>query len=168
MLYLSLSAPVASTLSIVPNANFGSRKRVVCALCDGPHDEDDCHKRGLPFMPPSMAKKVLRYNEIHGSVPKVPKKDLIQKPFQPRHKNTTAPTANMALVSVPILDPSPISDPPTTSEDEITTVEVEETNPPAQDSTNHHIKPSAGLAEFKNVDSDYMEYIFSLCICSFY
>lgn len=63
-----------------------SKKRV-CDLCDGPHDVDSCYKRGLSFMPPSMAKKVLRYNEIHGSVPKEPKKDAIQTPFKPRYRD---------------------------------------------------------------------------------
>ena len=90
----------------------------------------------------------------------MPKKDTIQKPFQPRHKEKTAPTAKMASVSVPIPDPPPISEPVDTPNDDDVTTEVEDTNPPAEDTTYHQIKPSAGLAEFQDVDRDYMEYIY--------
>ena len=141
-----------SLFSIVPTANYGSRKRLTCKVCDGPHDADDCHKRGLPFMPPSMAKKILRFNEIHGSVPKTPKKDYIQAPFKPQHTNVKSkidPTANMATVSVPIDNTAPISSPDTK-------IEHEETNPTPttvpdndtpQDNKNLKITPAVAMAD---------------------
>lgn len=60
-------------------------------------------------MPPALAKKVERYNEIYGNAPKVPKKDKIQNPFQPRHA-AVEPTANMVQTSVPVSDPPPIKE----------------------------------------------------------
>ena len=161
-----LSGPPSQStaITIIPTANYASKRRVVCELCDGNHDEDDCHKRGLPFMPPSMAKKVMRYNEVHGSVPKVPKKDVIQTPYKPRHKNVT-PTAKMASVSVPVDNSPPIPDLPKTDDISIplvdTTTEPAEPPPPAALNDNNHIvTPAVSLAEFKNLDSEYIEYIF--------
>ena len=103
----TLSAPVDTPFSVVPAANYDSRNRLVCGVCGGNHDED-CHKRGLPFMPPAMAKKILQYNEIHGSVPKVPKTYTIHKPLKPRHKSDMEPTgvkltADMVSLSVHFL-----------------------------------------------------------------
>lgn len=133
------SAPNESPFTVVPTAHYGSRNRQVCEVCDGNHDEDDCHKRGLPFMPPVMAKKILRYNEIHGSVPKVPK-DTIQKPFKPRHKNDSKdvnPTANMVSASVPIPDPPPITVPLQNDTEDTPPDTPETTTQPNQDPVNH-------------------------------
>ena len=155
-----LSVPNDNQFTIVPTANYGSRNRQVCAVCDGNHTEDDCHKRGLPFMPPAMAKKILRYNEIHGSVPKVPKKDTIQKPFKPRHKTEVTPTANMVSASLPLPDPPPIttSDPVDTEDNPPDSIGTP--TQPNQDPINHTIQPAAGLGEFEGIDKNYMEYLF--------
>lgn len=142
-----LSAPDDTPFTVVPTANYGSRNRQVCEVCDGNHNEDDCHKRGLPFMLPAMAKTILRYNEIHRSVPKVPKTDTIQKPFKPRHKNKVEdvkPTANMVSASVPLPDPPPVTilDP-----DDTENAPSDHTEPPTQpnqDPINHKINPASG------------------------
>ena len=156
-----------SNFSIIPTANYGSLPRVICDLCDGTHDVDACHKRGLPFMPPSMAKKVLRYNEIHGFAPKVPKKDVIQTPSQPRHaKSTTVkPEAKMAECSVPVdSSATTVDNPSPTIEDSPT----DDMSPPiTADVTNHAITPAVHMAEFQSVDSEYVEYLFpSACSAS--
>ena len=155
----------STALSIIPTANYTSRQKLVCELCDGNHDEDDCHKRGLPFMPPSLAKNMMRLNEVHGSVPKVPKKDVIQPPYKPRHKSVV-PAAKNASISVPIDNSPPIATHP--SNDETTTPLIETTpdetsNPhsPAElNDNNHIITPAVSLAEFKQVNPNYIEYIF--------
>ena len=54
---------------IIPTANAGYYQKKVCDLCDKQHDVDDCHIRGTVFMSPALAKKVERYNEVHGNVP---------------------------------------------------------------------------------------------------
>ena len=118
-------------------------------------------------MPPSMAKKVLRYNEIHGFVPKVPKKDVIQTPFQPRHDkiSTVKPEAKMADCSVPVdssppiysFDPTDDNPSPPTTEDPPT---GDMPPPITEDVTNHALTLAVNLAEFKSIDSDYIEYLF--------
>ena len=73
---------------------------------------------------------------------------------------------NGIAVSIPILDPPPISKLPVHSDEDDVPNDVEDTNPPTQDNTYHHIQPSTGLTEFKDVDRDYMEYIFPTALAA--
>ena len=115
-------------------------------------------------MPPAVAKKAQRYNEVHGHTQKVPKKDVIQKPFRPRH-NEFKPTANMGQLSVPPEDEPPIPSIPT----EITTTQNPTEDNPSPDElpailevdhANHKIKPAGFLAEFKDVDKNCPDFVF--------
>ena len=63
-------------------------------------------------MPPALARKVVTCNELHGTSPKVPKKDKIQVPFHPR-QNQFKPKVNMVSSSVPVPDNTPIQNPDT-------------------------------------------------------
>ena len=122
--------PPDPTHNIVPTANYGASNRHRCEICDGPHSEDDCYKRGFDFLPPSVAKKAQRYNEIHGHTPKVPKKDVLQKPFKARHQKIE-PAANMVEISAPEPDNAPISDVPSVVN--TPNVSPDEEDPPAND-----------------------------------
>ena len=153
---------------IVPSANYGASNRRRCEICDGPHTEDDCHKRGFAFMPPSVAKKAQRYNEIHGHTPKVPKKDVLQKPFKACHQKIE-PEAKMVEASAPVPDIAPISDVPSvvntptvSPDDDQPTPDDNGTlpSPPPVDHSTHAIRPAGFLAEFANVDKDYMDFLF--------
>ena len=66
-----------TNVAIIPSANFGARNQVVCELCNKHHNVDCCHLKGTAFMPPALARKVIRYNELHGSSLKLAKKDKI-------------------------------------------------------------------------------------------
>ena len=160
--------------AIVPSANFGAKNQVVCELCDKPHNVDNCHLRGTAFMPPALARKVIRYNELNGSSPKIPKKDKLQAPFRPRH-NQFKPKANMASGSVPAPDNAPIPSPdtisvsatsPPTQEDELPQIDDSPDNngeisaPPAPNHGVTTIKPSCGRAEYHSNSEDYLNSIF--------
>ena len=110
-------------------------------------------------MPPALAKKVQRYNELHGNTPKVPKVDKLQKPFKARHEQFK-PKANMAIASVPLEDPAPIvnSTPNTTTEEQPTPVE-NLPDPPDVEHKEEKITPSGRKAE-ANTGSDYMNFLF--------
>ena len=154
-----------STSLIVPSSNYASKDRRRCDYCDKFHDEDNCHLRGFTFMPPSLAKKIQRYNELHGHKPKVPKQEALQKPFEPKH-NKIKPSAAMGSttdetsISLPIDDPPPIASPSTPDESSPTEENPDLLHPPRIDHTNHSIQPSTGMAEFANIDSDYMNFLF--------
>ena len=159
MANLGSSNPVECELcsAIIPTENAANSNRKICDLCDKKHDVDDCHIRGTAFMSPALAKKMERYNEIHGNVPKVPKKDKLQKPFQPRH-TTVAATANMVQSSIPTPDTPPIKDPDNEiTQDPSPTIELP---PPTQPDHNVNIVPSVGKAELKDVGKDYMDFLF--------
>ena len=157
------------SLAIIPSANYGYRQRLVCEVCDKPHNTDDCHICGTAFMPPSLARKVIRYNELHGSTPKMPKTDKLQVPFRPQHQKPKA-TANMVEASVPVTDSAPIptQNPSTSPVTEVifptptTNVEDDDDFPPpvAQDHSTNAISPSAGLAKYSNTSEDYVHFIF--------
>lgn len=165
--------------SIVPVANYGSSNRHRCEICDGPHDEDNCHKRGFNFVPPSIAKKAQRYNEVHGHSPKVPKKDTLQKPFRARHKKVE-PAANVVEKSDPSPDKPPISQvpteinaPPTYPDEDEPRSDDEDDNGlpplPEADHSTHSIRPcldfvfpSGSMAQIdinRKIPADYIEHL---------
>ena len=144
-----------TTANIVPTANYASTNRKICDVCDKSHDSDDCHIRGPAFMPPALAKKVERYNELHDNVPKVPKVDRLQKPYQARHQKVK-PTANMVeqLPTIPDVTKDGTDTPP--SDQNSTDLPP----PPQIDHDQAETKPSCGMAEIPNVGTDYIEKIF--------
>ncbi|MGB0424036.1 MAG: hypothetical protein ACPGED_06935, partial [Flavobacteriales bacterium] len=92
--------------SITPSASYANnRPKLVCKACGRNHDEDDCFRRGLNFLPPSEAKRIMRYNELHRNKPKVPKKDPLPKPSRPFHSKKKSneknqkPAANSAEIN---------------------------------------------------------------------
>ena len=141
----------------LPTANYASRPRVVCDVCDKGHNTDDCHLRGLAFMPPALAKKVERYNELHGHSPKNPKIDKLQKPYQARHAHVK-PTANMVEHQMD-------NETKPTSKTE-NNIKIDNNNdddlptPPATDHSKSEVTPSCGMAQAPNVGDDYMEFLF--------
>ena len=160
------------SLAIIPSAKYGSRPRQVCKVCDKNHNTDDCHIRGTAFMPPSLARKVIRYNELHGSTPKIPKQDKLQVPYRTQHQAPKA-TANMVEASVPSRDAAPIptSSTTTTSTSLVIDVTVPTQNthdeeyddvpsPVAPDHSTAAISPSTGLVEYCNVSEDFVNFIF--------
>ena len=70
---------------VTPSASYGNRPIMVCKACGRNHHEDNCFRRGLSFLPPSEAKRITRFNELHGSKPKVPKTDPLPRPARPFH-----------------------------------------------------------------------------------
>ena len=90
-------------MSVTPSASYGNRPVIVCKACGRNHNEENCFRRGLSFLPPSEAKRITRYNELHGSKPKVPKTDHLPRPARPYHtskrnddKKKYQPTAKAA------------------------------------------------------------------------
>lgn len=165
----TLIVPEENSYEIVPSVHYGSKPRPVCEVCDKTHEAEDCHLRDAAFMPPSLARKVIRYNQIHGSIPKVPKKDKLQVPFKPRHFKPK-PTANMASASLQNNEVTPIVAPANHPPMEIVNLPIPSSNddhndeiptPIDIDQTTHAIKPSAGLAEYANVSKDYLDFIIS-------
>ena len=103
----TLYLQTTDSLDSVPSVHYGSCPRRNCGVCDENHNADDCHIRGTVFMSLSLARKVTRYNELHDNTPKFPKKDKLQVPFHPRHRQPK-PSANIFSVSVPVDDKPPI------------------------------------------------------------
>ena len=151
-LYFDQHEPSAN---IVPTANYASTNRKICDVCDKSHDTDDCHIRDPAFMPPALAKKVESYNEIHGSTPKVPKVDRLQKPYQARH-HKVQPTANM----VEQLTNTPDESKDTSNNAPSTQNHIELPPPPPVEHEQAEVTPSCGMAEIPNVGKDYIEQIF--------
>ena len=108
-------------------------------------------------MPPALAKKVERYNELHGHSPKTPKTDKLQNPYQARH-STIKPTANI------VEQETDEKEEPTSTKENNTKInnthdDALSSPPPIQHDINK-VNPSCDMAEVPDVGDDYMEFLF--------
>jgi len=127
---------------------------MVCKACGRNHHEDNCFRRGLAFLPPSEAKRITRYNELHGSKPKIPKTDPLPRPSSPYHsprkyhddKRKSRPAAKAA--EIPHHSQDDLPDEPADTNTNIAT-DITDTffAQDLQDPMDH--TPAAQLAEFR-------------------
>jgi len=114
-LITSTSNPVTSPLT--PSASYGNRPIMVCKACGRNHNEENCFRRGLSFLPPSEAKRITRFNELHGNKPKVPKTDPLPRPSSPYHTSkrnssnrNARPAAKLAEIDLHDQTDDPLSE----------------------------------------------------------
>ena len=75
----ALMFALGDDISRLPQIHSLTAKYCDCCNRKG-HFSDECHIRGIDFLPPTMRKKVEQYNLLNGNKPKVPPKDRSRAP----------------------------------------------------------------------------------------
>ena len=77
--FANLQHVLGDNSSFLPKIKALQAKYCDCCNRKG-HVSDQCHARGINFLPPTMQKKVRQFNLLHGDNPKIPPKDFLRAP----------------------------------------------------------------------------------------